>query len=694
MIRYGKLIIVVTISLSNLFASGIEVRDTIKSNKTWNADTIKVTGNVIVANGVTLTIGAGTYVEFQGKYKLGIKGRLLAEGTKKDSIIFTAKDTAVRWASIIFDSTSETNDTSRITYCRIDYSSGSFGGGICSDLFSRLVVSYSTITKNKASYNGGGVYCGKNSSPVLINNTISQNKASDGGGVGCYGASPTLRNNVISNNSATGKGGGVYCYYSSSPILTGNTITGNSAATSYADGSDDGGGGVYSDESFSTITGNTITDNNSLNDGGGVYYNNPVSNNLRPVLADNVISKNIAQGCGGGVRSNSAYPLLKNNTIMENTSWQNGGGICTNCIWDLIDNTITKNKASKKGGGVYFEYYARDIFNNVISGNTAGDDGGGMYFNYTSSSIINNTIIKNNSSGDGGGIYFNIPHLFSFTGNVVAGNTAKGYGGGLVIVNEDTSLILSSNTIVNNNASNGGAIRFNCPFLTILNTIIWNNRSRSSGEGQIYLSEISSSSGFLYCNIQDSLSTLTGPGSKNEYKGIFKNNINISPQFADSAGGDFSLLSISPCVNTGKPDTNNLGLPMLDIADKPRIFADRIDIGAYEFQDYPTAVNKCMSLINSPREFSVGSYPNPFCLKTSIRIRIPLEATEINTGITIFNVSGRMVKELYSGALNSGIHTFIWNGSGDDGKQQPAGYYIVSLQSGEMKRSLRILMIN
>ncbi len=52
---------------------------------------MKVTADITVANGVTLTIGAGTYVQFQGKYKLSIRGRLLAEGTKKGQHYFYSK---------------------------------------------------------------------------------------------------------------------------------------------------------------------------------------------------------------------------------------------------------------------------------------------------------------------------------------------------------------------------------------------------------------------------------------------------------------------------------------------------------------------------------------------------------------------------------------------------------------------------
>ena len=45
--------------------------------------------------GRTLTINPGTYIEFQGHYKLEVYGRLLAIGTEDSIIIFTVKDTTL-----------------------------------------------------------------------------------------------------------------------------------------------------------------------------------------------------------------------------------------------------------------------------------------------------------------------------------------------------------------------------------------------------------------------------------------------------------------------------------------------------------------------------------------------------------------------------------------------------------------------
>ena len=92
-----------TITSSIIKADFITVQDTISSDVTWSADTVKVTDNIIVLDDVTLTINPGTRVEFQGSYYMYIQGTIIAEGTEQDTIVFTPADTAGFWNDTIQD---------------------------------------------------------------------------------------------------------------------------------------------------------------------------------------------------------------------------------------------------------------------------------------------------------------------------------------------------------------------------------------------------------------------------------------------------------------------------------------------------------------------------------------------------------------------------------------------------------------
>ena len=193
--------------------SSIEVSGLITDDTSWDADTVLVTGEVEVASGVTLTIPAGTLVEFQGYYSLQISGRLLAVGTTTDWIRFTSCDpelflpdttTAGSWNGIRFPGTLSTNADSRLEFCLIERSKQLAGEGI------------------------GGAIAVSNFSRLQVTNCIlRRNLARKGGAIGCtFNAAPRISNCIITDNYALAAGAALYCSYAY-PRLTGNTIVFN-----------------------------------------------------------------------------------------------------------------------------------------------------------------------------------------------------------------------------------------------------------------------------------------------------------------------------------------------------------------------------------------------------------------------------------------------------------------------------------
>lgn len=253
-----------------------------------------VQGNISIADATTLSIQPGVTVNFQGAFKLNVQGRLLAIGTAADTIIFTAVNTTNGWKGIRFDNTPITNDTSKITYCKVQYGKPtggppqSNGGAFYLYNFSKAIISNNKISNNSGTY-GGGICCDYYSSPMIFNNTISYNIASSAGaGISChYYSSPTISNNAISNNTSSYFGGGIYCFATSSPAISGNTISNNEAPF---------GGGIYCGIGNPTVINNTISNNNATN--GGALYLEQAGN---PIFRNCIIWGNSASASGGQV---------------------------------------------------------------------------------------------------------------------------------------------------------------------------------------------------------------------------------------------------------------------------------------------------------------------------------------------------------------------------------------------------------
>ncbi len=105
----------------------IHVSGEINENITWAADTVKVHDTITVNIGYTLTIEAGTYVEFQGWFPLVVHGTIIAIGTESEPIIFTINDTTGFSNNFSYDGSWHgirflgAEDTSRLQYCVLEY---------------------------------------------------------------------------------------------------------------------------------------------------------------------------------------------------------------------------------------------------------------------------------------------------------------------------------------------------------------------------------------------------------------------------------------------------------------------------------------------------------------------------------------------------------------------------------------------
>ncbi len=181
------------------------------SDEFWSADTIKVIDDVIIENGVTVSIEAGVKVEFQDFYSIDVNGTILALGEPENVIHFTSLQPEYfmidhteygAWNGLKFNNISTSNSTSKLEYCIFEYS--------------------------KSFEERGGAIRIYNVSDLEITNCIFQNNVADLGGAICfeYHSAPKLFGNLFENNHAFISGSPIYCSYSY-PRIANNTIVSN-----------------------------------------------------------------------------------------------------------------------------------------------------------------------------------------------------------------------------------------------------------------------------------------------------------------------------------------------------------------------------------------------------------------------------------------------------------------------------------
>ena len=159
---------------------------------------------------------------------------------------------------------------------------------------------------------------GETASSVISGLTITNANVVDDGGGGMYNdnSSPTVTNCTFSGNSATTYmtgSGGGMYNYNSDPTVTNCTFSGNSAFD---------GGGMYNDYGSSpTVTNCTFSGNDALYGGGGM-----ANVDSSPTVTNCTFSSNEAD-YGGGMYNDTSSPTVTNCTFSENTSYLDGGGM-------------------------------------------------------------------------------------------------------------------------------------------------------------------------------------------------------------------------------------------------------------------------------------------------------------------------------------------------------------------------------
>lgn len=116
---------------------------------------------------------------------------------------------------------------------------------------------------------------------------------------------------------------------------------------------------------------------------------------------------------------------------------------------------------------------------------------------------------------------------------------------------------------------------------------------------------------------------------------------------------------------------------------------------------YVLYIKDISSFLNSDTQVSVadaapsgfaltGNYPNPFNPSTHISFTLPSSGT---AKLSIYDATGRTVRDLVSPALPAGAHEMVWDGRDDSGKAVSSGTYIARLKMGNFTASHRMTLM-
>ncbi|MBF0431393.1 MAG: hypothetical protein HQK83_08955 [Fibrobacteria bacterium] len=288
------------------YSSSIEVSDTIKVNTTWDADTVKVVDSVLLLEEASLTINSGTKIIFYDQSNIICWGTFIANGTKQDSIIFTAADTAVGRNNLVLFSTQE----SELSYCRLEFGKNSDkGGAIVVRAGANVLIKYSVFYKNESEY-GGAIY--NYSDKLVVDSCVFiENSAKHGGAIQMGRNKVNILNSHFYNNYASLNGGAININNTASTNVYTSIFKGNRAKSS--------GGAVYVQDQAAIFFINNLVVENSAFNGAGI-----ACLEASPYIINNTIYGNSASGHGGGVHMDVSSPKIYNTIVSGNSASYNG----------------------------------------------------------------------------------------------------------------------------------------------------------------------------------------------------------------------------------------------------------------------------------------------------------------------------------------------------------------------------------
>ncbi len=359
---------------------------------------------------------------------------------------------------------------------------GSNGGAIFAK-GGTLNMTNCEVKGNKADNGGGGgIYATDDGSTVssvtISDSTIggtgadkNESGSNDSGGGICigYGCSLTMKNTKVIGNKSDLSGGGIYADTNSTLSMEHCTVSGNSAYSS--------GGGIHAIGNL-TMTGCTVSDNETTGDsGGGVYVSGTAE-----IKGGSTIYHNQAYVSGGGIYMASGSVTLINATIGGEQDYEG------------TDHGKTKGNKAKDGGGIYVASGTLSIKDSTLSFNksTSGSTGGGGGINASNGTLnIKGCTFKNNDSGSGTGGGIKADNItLTMTGCTLTDNNAGGGGGG-ILTSGTSSLTMETCTLTDNaaNFNGGGGVYASGSAFTMTDCTLTGNVANNNGSGAVYVAE-------------------------------------------------------------------------------------------------------------------------------------------------------------------------------------------------------------
>ncbi|MCD4819294.1 MAG: T9SS type A sorting domain-containing protein [Candidatus Cloacimonetes bacterium] len=655
-----------------------------------------VTSGVYVDCGATLTILPGTIVKFNSDYYndmgddqfyfhngeepiakfIRVEGRIIAEGTEQDSIIFTRiqDEEYYHWGTIYLP---ETADKSSFKHCLFEFAAFT-GFSISEQPHGAISMSNGSTIIKKCAFidNHNSIYIRNN----IINILVQENY---------FNFYEYLHPNINSSGYDF-----IGIHYISNidigiPLIADNTFKHSKAINSshsiyFIDNSIDSN--VINQAAVITLSSNNYEKS--------YFFNNVIENFTKGIDSsfDSLYIRNnyFATNGGKGIDVGNAYVEISDN-YFEGCDLETG--------FDAFGK-IYNNKTDE---GRVFIGEDMKYYNNITMNNSTSYSFAGYYVHNLGNLFINNEVVFNNNSDTlhTNSIILQNEELFGspiLHGTDTFRNCIIDFpleyplidGGGNIWVDSLQAQMLFEDITNGDFHLVEGCLAIDAgfdttgyyyPFDMSYNTRIWDGDNDGTAIIDIGPYEFGAPQlGKITGNI-----TETNSGELVDYVLLKINNEPGNFTFADSLG----YFEIQLPAGT------------YDIYTERVFYEDNIiysvSVEDEQITDIYFNMTSTLPQVNTDNEnlqfsifnFQLSNYPNPFNPTTTIQFNLQID-TKVE--LAIFNVKGQKIKNLIKKRLQKGKHSIVWSGLNEHNKSVSSGIYLYKLKAGNQVSVNRMLI--
>jgi subtilisin family serine protease len=371
----------------------------------------------------------------------------------------------------------------------------------------------------------------------------------------------------------------------------------------------------------------------------------------------------------------------------ENGGWEglsfescatSGSSVLTFCNFKYAKNVTT----TSHGGAITMKRIENVDISNCIFENNISKNGGALHVNPTNPNLdfilYHNSFNNNFSTDKGADIYLEGINGLMIANALHTNDLANNKE--LVNIDADSVMIINSTVFT----TDGLQLRSDKGAWLLQNNIFWSNNASqilkfNGSDNEIY--------GMIQnCNLYLGVNGISTSGSVNFYDDSV---ISEDPQFEIDFGVfPFMIGENSPCINAGTPELNEF-TPDVDLVGNTRVYAGRIDMGAYERQSVDISDENVNQAITSK------VYPNPLIInknRSVATIQFSISKVDL-VNVSIYNTKGQLVRKLVKDKFSAGLHKINWNGKSDSNESVASGIYMIRINSSTQVKTQKLLLM-